>query len=61
MTATWGGAKLCDALQLVGIEYNTKMTLSGGKHVEFISVDQCKVSLDHFQLKVLVIFLICIC
>ncbi|KAJ1685633.1 hypothetical protein LUZ63_017023 [Rhynchospora breviuscula] len=40
--AIWGGAKLCDALKLVGIEYNTKMTLSGGKHVEFISVDQCK-------------------
>lgn len=44
MTATWGGAKLCDALKLVGIEYNTKMTSSGGRHVEFISVDQCKVS-----------------
>ncbi|KAJ4752033.1 Nitrate reductase [NADH] [Rhynchospora pubera] len=40
--AIWGGAKLCDALKLVGIEYNTKMTPSGGKHVEFISVDQCK-------------------
>ncbi|KAJ4795007.1 Nitrate reductase [NADH] [Rhynchospora pubera] len=40
--AIWGGAKLCDAFKLVGIEYNTKMTPSGGKHVEFISVDQCK-------------------
>jgi sulfite oxidase len=44
MTAIWGGAKLCDVLKLVGIEYNTKMTSSGGKHVEFISVDQCPVS-----------------
>ncbi|KAL6623168.1 hypothetical protein ACP70R_033047 [Stipagrostis hirtigluma subsp. patula] len=39
--ATWGGAKLSDVLQLVGVPYHTEITSSGGKHVEFISVDRC--------------------
>ncbi|CAL4892398.1 unnamed protein product [Urochloa decumbens] len=39
--ATWGGAKLSDVLQLVGVPYHTEITPSGGKHVEFVSVDQC--------------------
>ncbi|GJN40051.1 hypothetical protein PR202_gb29217 [Eleusine coracana subsp. coracana] len=39
--ATWGGAKLSDVLQLVGVPYHTEITPTGGKHVEFISVDQC--------------------
>ncbi|XP_077250325.1 sulfite oxidase-like isoform X2 [Tasmannia lanceolata] len=40
--ATWGGAKLSDVLELVGIPKHTEITSSGGKHVEFISVDMCK-------------------
>ncbi|XP_010250746.1 PREDICTED: sulfite oxidase isoform X2 [Nelumbo nucifera] len=40
--AIWGGAKLADVLELVGIPKLTKSTPSGGKHVEFISVDMCK-------------------
>jgi sulfite oxidase len=44
LSATWGGAKLSDVLQLVGVPYHTEITPSGGKHVEFISVDQCPVS-----------------
>ncbi|KAL2610451.1 hypothetical protein R1flu_029024 [Riccia fluitans] len=39
--AVWGGARLSDVLALVGIPSYTKSTASGGKHVEFISVDQC--------------------
>ncbi|XP_052138018.1 sulfite oxidase-like [Oryza glaberrima] len=39
--ATWGGAKLSDVLQLIGVPYHTEVTPSGGKHVEFTSVDQC--------------------
>ncbi|KAG0516955.1 hypothetical protein BDA96_09G046100 [Sorghum bicolor] len=39
--ATWGGAKLSDVLQLVCVPYHTEITMAGGKHVEFISVDQC--------------------
>ncbi|KAK3139731.1 hypothetical protein QOZ80_5AG0389000 [Eleusine coracana subsp. coracana] len=39
--ATWGGAKLSDVLHLVGVPYHTEITPTGGKHVEFISVDQC--------------------
>ncbi|PIA51159.1 hypothetical protein AQUCO_01100179v1 [Aquilegia coerulea] len=40
--ATWGGAKLSDVLELVGIPKLTSVTSSGGKHVEFVSVDMCK-------------------
>jgi len=42
--ATWGGAKLFDVLELVGIPELTSVTSLGGKHVEFVSVDKCKVS-----------------
>ncbi|CAI9111578.1 OLC1v1011835C2 [Oldenlandia corymbosa var. corymbosa] len=40
--AVWGGAKLADVLELVGIPKLTKSTPSGGKHVEFVSIDKCK-------------------
>ncbi|OIT05991.1 PREDICTED: sulfite oxidase [Nicotiana attenuata] len=40
--AVWGGAKLADVLKLVGIPYLTSITQSGGKHVEFVSIDKCK-------------------
>ncbi|XP_066345684.1 sulfite oxidase-like [Miscanthus floridulus] len=40
--ATWGGAKLSDVLELVGIPELTSVTSLGGKHVEFVSVDKCK-------------------
>lgn len=40
--ATWGGAKLSDVLELVGIAKLTSVSSLGGKHVEFISVDKCK-------------------
>ncbi|KAG5624533.1 hypothetical protein H5410_009751 [Solanum commersonii] len=40
--AVWGGAKLADVLELVGIPYLTSITQSGGKHVEFVSIDKCK-------------------
>ncbi|KAF5746933.1 sulfite oxidase [Tripterygium wilfordii] len=40
--AVWGGAKLADVLELVGIPKLTITTESGGKHVEFVSVDKCK-------------------
>ncbi|KAL6900923.1 hypothetical protein ACP4OV_005599 [Aristida adscensionis] len=40
--ATWGGAKLCDVLELVGVPKLSSMTPLGGKHVEFVSVDKCK-------------------
>ncbi|CBI21356.3 hypothetical protein AAG906_023415 [Vitis piasezkii] len=40
--AVWGGAKLADVLELVGIPKFTSTTQSGGKHVEFVSVDMCK-------------------
>lgn len=43
ITAVWGGAKLADVLELVGIPKLTGATKSGGKHVEFVSVDKCKV------------------
>lgn len=39
----WGGAKLADVLELVGVPKLTSVTRSGGKHVEFVSVDKCKV------------------
>ncbi|KAK4751329.1 hypothetical protein SAY87_004811 [Trapa incisa] len=40
--AVWGGAKLADVLELVGVPKFTSVTHSGGKHVEFVSIDQCK-------------------
>ncbi|KAJ6800115.1 sulfite oxidase [Iris pallida] len=40
--ATWGGAKLSDVLELVGISKLTAVTSLGGRHVEFVSVDKCK-------------------
>ncbi|KAK3410344.1 sulfite oxidase [Eucalyptus grandis] len=40
--AVWGGAKLADVLELVGVPKLTSVTRSGGKHVEFVSVDRCK-------------------
>ncbi|KAF3669472.1 Sulfite oxidase [Capsicum annuum] len=40
--AVWGGAKLADVLELVGIPYLTSISQSGGKHVEFVSIDKCK-------------------
>ncbi|KAK6912138.1 Oxidoreductase, molybdopterin-binding domain [Dillenia turbinata] len=40
--AVWGGAKLVDVLELVGIQKSTIMTPSGGKYVEFVSIDVCK-------------------
>jgi len=42
-SAVWGGAKLADALELVGIPKLSSATPSGGMHVEFVSVDKCKV------------------
>lgn len=42
--ATWGGAKLSDVLELVGIPKLSSVSSLGGKHVEFVSVDRCKVS-----------------
>ena len=35
---------MADVLELVGIPYLTSTTKSGGKHVEFVSVDKCKVT-----------------
>lgn len=40
--AVWGGAKLADVLELVGIPKLTSVTQFGGKHVEFVSIDRCK-------------------
>ncbi|XP_068665183.1 sulfite oxidase [Aristolochia californica] len=40
--AVWGGARLADVLELVGIRKLTILSSLGGKHVEFISVDMCK-------------------
>ncbi|MFS7956383.1 putative sulfite oxidase [Helianthus anomalus] len=40
--AIWGGAKLADVLELVGIPKYTNTTPAGGKFVEFVSVDRCK-------------------
>ncbi|KAF6150058.1 hypothetical protein GIB67_040776 [Kingdonia uniflora] len=40
--AIWGGAKLSDVLELVGIPKLTSSTPLGGKHVEFVSIDKCK-------------------
>ncbi|XP_011098883.1 sulfite oxidase-like isoform X3 [Sesamum indicum] len=40
--AIWSGAKLADVLELVGIPKCSHATPSGGKHVEFVSIDKCK-------------------
>lgn len=40
--AVWGGAKLADVLELIGIPKLTSVTPWGGKHVEFVSIDKCK-------------------
>ncbi|KAL3653829.1 hypothetical protein CASFOL_003510 [Castilleja foliolosa] len=40
--AVWGGAKLADVLELVGIPKCSHVTTSRGKHVEFVSIDKCK-------------------
>ncbi|KAL0377292.1 UNVERIFIED_CONTAM: Sulfite oxidase [Sesamum radiatum] len=40
--AVWSGAKLADVLELVGIPKCSHATPSGGKHVEFVSIDKCK-------------------
>ncbi|KAJ8750292.1 hypothetical protein K2173_014207 [Erythroxylum novogranatense] len=40
--AVWSGAKLSDVLELVGISKLSSTTKSGGKHVEFVSIDKCK-------------------
>ncbi|KMT09089.1 hypothetical protein BVRB_6g131970 [Beta vulgaris subsp. vulgaris] len=40
--AVWAGAKLADVLELVGIPKLSSSTPSGGKHVEFVSIDRCK-------------------
>ena len=43
LAAVWGGANLADVLELVGIPKLTSATPSGGNHVEFVSIDKCKV------------------
>lgn len=43
LSAVWGGAKLADVLELLGIPKLTASTVLGGRHVEFVSVDRCKV------------------
>ncbi|GKV33049.1 hypothetical protein SLEP1_g41599 [Rubroshorea leprosula] len=40
--AVWAGAKLADVLELFGIPKFTSTTQTGGKHVEFVSIDKCK-------------------
>ncbi|XP_039683390.1 sulfite oxidase isoform X2 [Medicago truncatula] len=40
--AVWGGSKLSDVLELVGIPKLTSTTKFGGKYVEFVSIDRCK-------------------
>lgn len=49
IVAVWGGAKLADVLELIGIPKYTSSTPSGGKHVEFVSIDKCKVLLCLIQ------------
>jgi len=45
LSAVWGGAKLADVLELVGIPKLTASTNLGARHVEFVSVDRCKVDI----------------
>ncbi|CAA0833809.1 Sulfite oxidase [Striga hermonthica] len=40
--AIWGGVKLADVLELIGIPKLSRVSQLGGKHVEFISIDKCK-------------------
>ncbi|XP_075491600.1 sulfite oxidase-like isoform X1 [Primulina tabacum] len=40
--AVWSGAKLADVLELIGIPKYSHITPSGGRHVEFVSIDKCK-------------------
>ncbi|KAG6410164.1 hypothetical protein SASPL_128215 [Salvia splendens] len=40
--AVWGGAKLADVLELIGIPKFSRISSLGGKHVEFVSIDKCK-------------------
>lgn len=42
--AIWGGAKLADVLELIGIPKFSRVSPLGGKHVEFVSIDRCKVN-----------------
>jgi hypothetical protein len=42
-TAAWGGARLSDVLTLAGVPHCTGVTTLGGRHVEFVSCDVCKV------------------
>jgi len=42
--AWWGGAKLSDVLKLAGVDHCSNVTPQKGRHVEFVSVDFCKVS-----------------
>lgn len=44
LSAVWGGSKLSDVLELVGIPKLTSTTEFGGKYVEFVSIDRCKVT-----------------
>ena len=46
---------MADVLELVGIPYLTSTTKSGGKHVEFVSVDKCKVTNLAFFKKILLL------
>lgn len=41
--AIWGGVRLADILKMQGIPYRTLETDTGGRFVEFISVDYMKV------------------
>ncbi|PIN02014.1 Sulfite oxidase, molybdopterin-binding component [Handroanthus impetiginosus] len=40
--AVWGGARFADVLELVRILNFSHISQSGGKHVEFVSIDRCK-------------------
>jgi len=41
---------LADVLELVGIPKLTSVTQFGGKHVEFVSIDRCKVMINEYGL-----------
>lgn len=47
--AEWGGVPLYRVLQLAGIPQGAWETRSGGRHVEFVSVDRCKVKQLRFS------------
>ena len=42
-SGSWTGVRLSDVLHATGIPLHATVSTSGGKHVEFISVDKCKV------------------